>query len=321
MAEKDVRSQLTLIELAKRADNNDLMTIAEVLTEVNQFYDDALWQPSNQLLSHIITRRNSLPSGEHRKFNAGVSPAASSTTQVVEPIAMLESYSEPDKALADMSPDKDQFLMNEDTAHIEGMSQTMMDTLMYGNRGTAPEEIDGLAQRLSTIAQNNVVSCGGSGSDLTSVFLVQWGINKVHMIYPRNSPTMGVERIFLGEDTATDSNSKKYQIYRTHLKVYYGLAVHDERCIRRLCNIETAGSSNLFDDDLLIEQLNLMPYGRSGLVIYCNATVKSQMDKIAKDKSNVYYKPDEIFGRPVTTFQGVPVRQVDAILNTESAIT
>jgi hypothetical protein len=321
MAQKEVRSQLTLIELAKRAGNDDLNTIAEVLHEINEFYDDALWLPSNQLLSTIIVRRNSLPTGEHRKFNAGVSASASSTTQVVEPIAMLEDYSEPDKALADMSPDKDQFLMDEDEGHIEGLTQTMMNTLIYGNRGSAPEEIDGLALRLNDISQDNVVDCSGSGSDLTSVFLVQWGKRQVHMIYPKNSPTMGIERIFLGEDTNTDSNSKKWQIYRTHLKVYYGLAVHDERCIRRLANIETAGASNLFDDDLMIEQINKLPYRGAGAVIYCNATVKSQIDKIAKDKSNVYYQPTEIFGRPTTMFRGIPIRQVDAILDTESAVT
>jgi hypothetical protein len=46
----------------------------------------------------------------------------------------------------------------------------------------------------------------------------------------------------------------------------------------------------------------------------------SMIDVKAKDKSNVNWSADEVFGRRVPTFQGVPIRLVDQILSTETAL-
>jgi hypothetical protein len=91
----------------------------------------------------------------------------------------------------------------------------------------------------------------------------------------------------------------------------------------RIANIETAAGakSNIFDDDILIRALRRCPANAAGLVIYANRTVLTQMDIRSKDKSNVNYSIADIFGVPTTTFRGFPVRQVDAILDTESALT
>lgn len=321
MAELDTRGQLTLVELAKRTNNGNLLTIAEVMDETNEILTDAVWQEANQLTGHLITRRHSLPSGSWRRLNKGVDSESSATSQITEAIGMLESYSEVDKKLVDIAPDPKQFRSDEDMAFVEGMSQNLADTLIYGNMGTHPERFYGLATRYNDLSCSNVYSAGGSGSDLTSIFIVQWGVRRVFLIYPKNSKSVGINANDLGEHTALDADSKKYQVYRTHFTVDVGLAIRDERCIQRQCNIETTGSSNTFSDDKLIEMLNKLPYQGKGAVIYCNATVKTQMDIDAKDKSNVNYTAKDIWGVPVTYFRGVPVRQVDAILNTESEVT
>jgi hypothetical protein len=321
MAELDTRGQLTLLELAKRTNNGNLIAIAEVMDETNDILKDAVWVEANQLTSHLITRRHSLPSGSWRRLNAGVAPESSATSQFTEAIGMLEAYSEVDKKLVDIAPNPKQFRADEDMAFIEGMSQNVADTLIYGNMATHPERFYGLATRYNDLSCSNVFSAGGSGSDLTSIWVVQWGVRTVHLIYPKNSKTLGIQARDLGEDTTTDANGNKYQIYRTHFTIDVGLAIRDERCVQRQCNIETSGASNLWSDDLLIEMLNNLPYGGKGAVIYCNKTIKTQMDIEAKDKSNVNYTAGNAFGVPTTYFRGVPVRQVDAILNTESEVT
>lgn len=321
MAELDTRGQLTLVELAKRTNNGNLLTIAEVMDETNEILTDAVWQESNQLTSNIITRRHSLPSGSWRKFNAGVDTESSGTNQVIEAIGMLESYSEVDKKLVDIAPNSKQFRSDEDIGFVEGMNQNLADTIIYGNMGTHPERFYGALTRYNDLACSNVFSAGGSGSDLTSVLVIQWGVRRVFLTYPKNSKSVGIQARDLGEHTATDSSSKKYQVYRTHFSIDVGLCIRDERCVQRQCNIESAGSSNNFSDDKLIEMLNNLPYKGAGAVIYCNTTVKTQMDIDAKDKTNVNYTSKDAWGVPTTHFRGVPVRQVDAILNTESAVT
>jgi hypothetical protein len=44
------------------------------------------------------------------------------------------------------------------------------------------------------------------------------------------------------------------------------------------------------------------------------------LDLQAMNKTNVLLNLGEFNGRPVTTFRGVPVRTVDAILNTEARV-
>jgi hypothetical protein len=64
-----------------------------------------------------------------------------------------------------------------------------------------------------------------------------------------------------------------------------------------------------------------MPQRGSGAVIYVNRKIFSQMDKQAMDKSNVLYSTKDVFGVPTTTFRGFPVRLVEAITNTETAVS
>ena len=322
-------NSLTLVELAKRTKDGNILKIAEVLNETNAILDDAAWVRGNGETSHTTTKRLSLPTGSWRKINEGVAMESSRTRQIVESLGMLEAYSQVDQALVDLSPDSREFRMSEDMAFVEGMSQTLAVTLMYGSRTQSPEEIDGFAVRYATLTTagvssvHNVHDNGGSGEDLTSVWLVQWGPDKVHLFYPRNSESVGLDMKDDGLITVYDSHSvpRPYKAYQTHFKVYAGLAVRDDRCIQRICNIETTGTTSIFDEDYVIQALREMPNGGAGAVMYANKTVLSQMDIAAKDKTNVRYGPEDVFGRPTMTFRGIPVRQVDAIHNKETQVS
>jgi hypothetical protein len=70
--------------------------------------------------------------------------------------------------------------------------------------------------------------------------------------------------------------------------------------------------------------MNKMKTG-PGTRLYCNETVKSQMEIALKDKNNVNYTADAgegLAGEPVLRFRGFTVRKIDSeiLLNTESAI-
>lgn len=317
-----INSQLTLVEVAKRYNDKNLLQIAEVLATARELLQDAVWVESNQVLSHVGTIRTSLPTGTLRQFNKGITGSASTTKQVTEYMAMLQDYSIVDEDLLKIQPDPVGFRSNEDIAFVEGMSQTMMTKLFYGNKSTNPEEIDGLSTRYDALADSNVLGAGGSGSDTTSVWMIEWGPTKVHMIYPKGSKA-GVEQIDLGKRPKYDASSNPFEAYWTHFKLFFGVYVHDDRCVQRIANIETSGSSNTLDDDQMIEALNYMPMagGSPTTRIYVNRTIKTQLDIMAKDKSNVNYSMDTAFGAPVTRFRGVPVRLCEQIVNTETAIT
>jgi hypothetical protein len=205
------------------------------------------------------------------------------------------------------------------------MGQTFANYLIYGNIITTPERFQGLAPRMASLAATqNVIGQGGTGSDLTSIFTVQWGPQRVFSIYPRGNANMGVMHDDLGKNTYTDASGLMHEVYRDHFKIYAGLVVKDDRCIGRLANIESAGSSNIFDEDNLIRILNRMPNSGKGASLYVNDTIQSQMEIALKDKTNVNYTPargDGLAGEPVVYFRQCAVRKVDQISITEAAIS
>lgn len=346
MSEFNMRDQLTLLELAKRTNMDALQTIVEVLATTEEWLQDAIWLPANQAMSHVTTQRTSVPAGTWRSINEGVAPEASSTKQITEGIGILEAYSRVDKLLAELSGNPNQFRSGEDKAFIQGLAQELSkvmfnaahsgDTLtVYGSITEDPARFNGLPARLNAQSLDEVFD-GGSNTttDDTSIYVVQWGEDKVHMTYPKGSPTMGVVHENLGEQTievgGTYGSPRLMQALVSHFKINVGLVVRDERCIRRIANIRstyTSGNTKTFVSSTslihhrLIEALNAMPYQGAGAKIYAGLNVKTQMDIFAVDKTNVNYTIDNFSGKPITLFRGVPVRRVDAIGTREGSIS
>lgn len=335
MATYDINAQLTLLEKARRTDpKGDSAAIAEILDQTNELWQDIPWVEANGATYHRITRRTSLPSGDFRDYNEGVTTGATTTETIDEGLAMLEKYAENDKALIDLFPDASAARMQESAGIIEGMGQTFMKTMFnrtttvnYGDTAVNRKRINGFPQRLDTLQSAGlVIDAGGSGADTTSMYIVQWAPGKVYMAYPKGSPMMGVEHRDMGEVTVSRATTAspetaQFQAYRDWFKIHFGLVVHDNRCIARIANIESSGSSNIFDEDLLIDAIYRMPNDGAGGIIYCNNTIKAQMHKRVKDKANVNLSMETAFGQKVLSFQGMPIRRIDQIGNTETAIS
>lgn len=286
--------------------------------------------PTNQIMSEIFSKVNSMGSPSLRRFNEYVTPTKNSRTPGTEPVAMFDDWSEVDSALYDLQNDKEQWRMDEDMMKMESMAQAIEDQLLNGNMGTYPAGINGLFTRynLSTRRPNGVSStrynvqlAGGSGSDVTSVIAMELGPTKVYGIYPKNSRA-GINLENKGKVTS-ESSGARMDVYRTHLQAYFGLVVKDDRCVQMVRNIEVSGTSNLFDPDQLSSALRRLPGGGQdpNTIILCSPTIMDQMDSLARDKFNVTYTPDEAFGGMTTRFMRVPVYVADKISEAQTAIS
>ena len=180
----------TLLDLAKRQDpDGKIAKIVEILTTTNEILEDMVWMEGNLPTGHRTTIRSGLPAPTWRKLYGGVQPTKSRTVQVTDGCGMMEAYAEVDKALVDLSTDPDGFRLSEDTAHIEGMNQEFSSTLIYGDESTSPEEFTGLDARFndqSAANGENILTSAATpdGSDNSSIWLIGWGPNTVHGIYP-----------------------------------------------------------------------------------------------------------------------------------------
>lgn len=321
----------TLADVASRLDGDGkISAVVELLNETNEILDDMQWVEGNLPTGHRTTIRSGLPSVTWRKLNFGVQPSKSTTTQVTESVGMLESYAEVDKALADLNGNTAAFRLSEDRAFIEAMNQEMQSTLFYGDSSTDPEEFMGLAPRYtSTSAANgeNVLLGGGSGSDNCSIWLVVWGPNTVQGIYPKGSKG-GLSMEDLGRETLIDSSNGLYEGYRTHYKWDCGISVRDWRYAVRIANISVAAltkdasGSSADIVDLMIQAIEIpRNLGLGRPVFYCNQTIKSILRRQVLNSNNVRISMDEVAGKKVMTFDGIPVKRTDALLITEATIS
>jgi len=323
----------TLQDVASREDpNGKIAKIVEILHDTNEILDDMMFVESNLATGHKTTVRSGLPTPTWRLLNYGVQPTKSKTVQVTDSIGMLEAYAEVDKSLADLNGNTAEFRLSEDVAHLEGMSQQMATTVIYGNTASDPEKFLGLAPRYNDLsAENaaNIIDGEGTGSDNTSIWLVVWGSNTIHGIYPKGQKG-GLHHEDKGQVTLEDSQSPtgKYEGYRTHYKWDVGMVLRDWRYVVRICNIDvsdlTKDASGDSADiiDLMTQALEIPDsLNRGRPVFYCNKTIRSMLRRQIKNSNNVNISMEEVAGKMVVAFDGVPVRRVDAILNTESRIT
>jgi len=321
----------TLADVAKRYDaDGKIDTIVELLSETNEVLEDMTFLEGNLPTGHKTTVRSGLPSSTWRKLNYGVQPSKSTTVQITDTAGMLEAYAEVDKALADLNGNTASFRLSEDRAFLESMNQTMASTLFYGDTGTDPEKFMGLGPRynsLSAESGDNIIVGGGSGSDNTSIWLVCWGPNTCHGIYPKGSQA-GLKHQDLGEVTLEDAASGKYQGYRTHYKWDIGMSLRDWRYVVRIPNIDVsdltkdASGSSAALVDLMVQAVEKLPNVNLGrAVFYGNRTISSILRRQITNTSNVRLSMDEVAGKRVMSFDGIPFRRNDAILNTEATIS
>ena len=325
---------VTLADWAKRVDpDGRLPVVAELLSQSNEVLDDALFLEGNLPIGHRVTIRTGLPAVYWRSINQGVPRSKSTTAQVDESCGMLEAYSAVDKDLAELNGNLGQFRLSEDYAFIEAMNQQQASTLFYGNPGTDPRQYLGLSTRYGVISgagnAQNIIDAGGTSSNNTSIWLVVWGDNTVFGTFPKGSKA-GLVHEDQGQLTVYDAAGAPYQAYQTHYQWKNGLVVKDWRYVVRICNINTANLvANTAAADLIAlmsRSLDRIPnFGMGRAAFYMNRTVYSMLRLQALNKSNAALAVEKglnQFGTPTNwlSFQGVPLRRVDQLLNTEARV-
>lgn len=319
----------SLIDLYKNQEGGEVTSlIIEQLMELNPILQDMRVQECNQGTTHLTTVRSGIPAPTWRELYQGVQPSKATNKQVTDATGMLEAWSEVDKKLVDISGNPAQFRMNEAAAFIQGMSNEMASTTFYGS---AAEEFTGLAPRFNDLGAENggqIVDAGGTGSNNTSIWMVVWGDTTCHGLYPRGTMA-GLMREDKGVQTKTNADSSLYDVVREKFTWDLGLTVRDWRYISRVANIDVpamqAGNVALYDflrkAYYKLKQRQI-PNGQAA--IYCNTDVMEALDAIATNSGAtdnfVRLRTTEIEGREVMTYRGIPIREVDALLNTEARV-
>lgn len=334
-------SVLTLADWAKRLDKDGKVDkTVELLSQTNEVLDDMLFKEGNLPTGERTTIRTGLPTVYWRLMNQGVTPSKSTTAQVDEHCGMLEAWSEVDKDLAELNGNVKSFRLNEATAFLEAMNQEMASTLFYGSASN-PEEFVGFSNRYtSTSSANgqNILLGGGSGADNSSMWLVGWGMNSVHGIFPKGTKA-GISHEDMGlvtVETTAGIAGNRMRAYQDRWVWKNGLVVKDWRYAVRIPNIDIsdlagitgtqATTASTFLPKLMSRAIDRLP-NMTGItpVFYANRTIKSLLRVAALEKSSSALSVEEglnQFGKKISNvkFLGIPVRTVDALTEAESLV-
>ena len=295
---------------------------ANILTRRNRMLEDAVFEPTTEHVTDTYNAVKSIPQLAKTNIEQGAPVVRGAWETIREPTASWKAYSEVGDDVLAVADDPDKIRTDDANLVMQGASQQVASILVYGSRASMGlDGIDGFATRLNSISnQFGVFSGGGSGADLSSIYIIQW--HKWYgacLLYPKNIPFAGIRARDMGMQEVTTPRGY-YEVWHTKFEVHWGMEIREPRNVIRYCNLETAQGLNSFDLDQMIAILEEMQE-TEGAVAYMNRRIKTQLAIQAVNKPNVEYAPGEWAGRPVSFLQEVPVKLHEAVLSTESAVT
>lgn len=322
----------TLMDVTTALDpNGSVATVAEILNQTNEMLDDMVFLEGNLPTGHKSTVRTGIPAPTFRQLYGFVQPTKSSRAQITDSCGMMEAYAEVDKAAADLNGNTNEFRLSEDRAFIEGMSQEAAASMFQANEAVNPEKYTGLNARFNSLAAgnaDNIIDALGTGGDNASLWLIGWGPNTIHGIYPKGSKA-GLQVTDKGQVTIQEpGGTGLMEGYRTHYRWDLGLTVRDWRYVVRIANIDRSdlspdASTGANLPQLMFEAEQRVPNLASAKFAWYGD--RSVMTKImqqysAGTKSSTLGWQDVGGKKTLVNGTGIPMRRVDALAVDEARV-
>lgn len=333
----------TIADLTARLDpDGKIASIGEWLSQTNEVVNFLRWKEGNLPTGERTTVRTGLPTVYFRGYNQGVDPSKSRVAQIDEGAALLEGKSAVDREVAKAHGNVGEYRLTEASAFFEAMTQTFATTMFYGNASASPQEFTGLGPRFNDPASSvgdQIIDAGGSGSDNASVWLIVTGPMGVMGIYPKNTKagishidvTAGTGRADDGVDVGqywADADGKEFLALIDQFNWHVGLSVKDPRKVGRIGSIDrslltvdysTGAQLQMLMVELMhrVDGLNMPGHSAAWVM---DRSISSFLDRQLLNDKNPYLSYDEVDGRRMTRFGGIPILRTDALAVDEAAI-
>lgn len=334
---------LNIIDMLKGTiDGKEAATLIEILMQQNAILDDATTMEANMGTFHRHAIRTGLPTVTWGALYQGIPQSKSQRQTVDDTTGFVEGLSGVDERLLEISPNPGAVRLQEANGFLEAMNQEVATGIFYHSTAASPEKFKGLVARYNTLggggAGNQIIDGGGTGADNTSIWFVTWGEGFTNLIHPKGTQA-GLKREDKGSQRVLDANGNPFYVKEELFRWHVGLTVGDWRFNARVANIDVsdalAGTVNL--NALMTRayyKLQNRRVSRNGgkmgsagikrIAIYMNRDMLAVLDNTAANRNGtdnyIRLKPAEIEGMEIMTWRGIPIRETDAILNTEARV-
>lgn len=334
------QSTLSLVDDMKRRGVDGKYNIIEVLNDTSQdILTDFMWEECNDGTKHTHGIRTGLPSVSWGALYEGIPQSKSGSQQVTDTTGFVEGLCQVDTRVLELASNEALLRASESRPYLESMAQELVTALFYHDPATNARLPKGLDARFGVLstqgAGNQIVDAGGTGSDNTSIWFVEWSDHGVKALYPKGTE-MGIKQEDKGEQRVTDANGNAYFVKEELVRAHAGFAVKDWRRVSRVANVDVsdliAGSVDLYK---FLRQAYYKLHSRrvskvrdqgatSNLVMYANTQILEALDALGTNSGAsdnfARLRPMEIQGKEVMSYRNIPIRETDALLNTEARI-
>lgn len=300
--------------------------VVELQAQTNDVWTVLPLKPCNDGTKETVLLREDLPGVAWRMLNKGSMPGKSAVKQASYTTGGVEALAEIDERMLQLNKNSNTWRLSENVAHQEAMSQKMCSTIFYGDEKINPAGFTGFAahyyskKNQSALYGDQIIDAGGTGDNLTSLWIMTLGHDTVYGIHPE-TVAAGYKYKDNGRVQMTDESGGKFWGYQSQYNWDMGIAIRDPRYIVRVANVDITKTSNMEFVDTLITAFNQIhnpDHGRT--VILCNRKVQTYLAILAAKKENVNLRIDEFGGKKIEHFWNAPILRNDAILNTESQL-
>lgn len=324
--------------------DGDLIPTCEVLTKENPWLDYMPWVEASDWNVHAYNVRTGLPTAYIRKVNRGIVPSTGTQARILDPLAVLQSLSQVDDEALKNAPNADMARWAFDKAHAINLGNDHGRYMIYGDPGNDSGEVLGLTQRYNDPGagnSDNLLTLGGSGADLFSVWLLAVSPETIACPYPKGSRG-GLEVEDLGKQlvvTELPGGTAPRQLvaHTTQFTLRHGLAVMDWRYAVRACNgsladLKTQSGGQALDAPthlfrVMSRMIDRIPGDGAGtkLMFLMGRGALSYMRVHAMDRTSQVLSIEtglNQFGMPrqTTHFMGIPIFRCDALNIGETAV-
>lgn len=309
---------MNIVEAQKREGYTNSAEFLGALVKKIDLLNVAPFFPSSDGSFHKWVQASRLGTGAFTKANDNVPSISSGSDTKIEPIAMYQADSTIDDSVLKTTKDPKKARDSEDVANLEGFTQDWLYKLMYGT--DAVDGIRGFSARRAASDSVYTWKDAGSGSDLTSIWLLEFGERGLNFRYPA-----GTQPGIISDDRGrhkvpTPSGVGTMWGWIRHFEIAAGLELKNEKAMLRLANIESAGTT--FPTDIFIKMKNQLPSMGRDAVAFANRTVHALVETAAYNKTNMSFSIADIEGfGPIARIAGIPVMFWETIVDTESALS
>jgi len=314
--------------------------IIDTMATSGSLTEDGLWKPTNAFGRNVTARTLSVPDGEFRRANKGITPGKGSIGQIEDYVGYIEAMSfVDDKVIRSVKKgNKAQARATYDKLFSSGLASQGRQFTIYGSREADPEAFNGMAAKRNKIDNIYTIDCTPStgftvDGKRTSIFLVAWdGDRGCHYLYPEETAA-GITTEDFGKQIIPDPNNdpagpQRYlPAWITWFYYDLGFTVKDDRALIRLCNIDLENKSSDYMKEVLAKlnqaarTLSFDP-GSGKVKAYCNMDMEVFLDNMVLNLANFEMTQMTIEGKTFTSsIVRIPLRRCDEISSAEVAVT